>query len=139
MTKIVIGDTDSLIALSYKDDVNYQSAKRISQRLLSKGYQVIYPNTAIVEAVTTLKRALNLSDKAHFINSQYLKGIFDVEYINEEIMKRASQIFEEAVSKKNTFFDAIVAATAENLRADAIFSFDNWYEKLGFKLTKSEN
>lgn len=139
MTKIVIGDADSLIALSYKDDVNYQSAKRISQRLLSEGYQVIYPNTAIVEAVTTLKRALNLSNKAHFINSHYLKGIFDVEYINEEIMKRASQIFDKAVSKKNTFFDAIVAATAENLEADAIFSFDSWYEKLGFKLTKSEN
>ncbi|MDP3732992.1 MAG: hypothetical protein Q8Q91_00480 [Candidatus Daviesbacteria bacterium] len=40
----------------------------------------------------------------------------------------------KAVSKHNTFFDAIVAATAEKLNADGIFSFDSWYPKLGFKL-----
>lgn len=40
-------------------------------------------------------------------------------------------------SKKNTFFDAIVAATAENLGTDAIFSFDDWYPKLGFRLLES--
>lgn len=62
------------------------------------------------------------------------EGVFTVEYIDEEILKLATKYFEHANSKKNTFFDAIVAATAKRLEADAIFSFDNWYTKLGFKL-----
>lgn len=134
MAKLVIGDADSIIALVYKDDSNHTKARKISEQLLSKNYQIIYPDTAIIEAITTLRRALNLADKAHFINKQYQKGTFHVEYITKEIMQRASEIFEETISKQNTLFDAIVAASAEKLEADSIFSFDNWYPKLGFKL-----
>ncbi len=137
MSKIVVGDADSLIALVHQADSNHQRAQKISDQLFSGGYEVIYPNTTIVEAVTTLKRALNLPDKAQLINKQYQQGAFHVEYINEEIMARASRIFDKAVSKKNTFFDAIVAATAENLEAEAIFSFDDWYPKLGLKLVET--
>jgi predicted nucleic acid-binding protein len=31
-------------------------------------------------------------------------------------------------------FDALVAAVAKKNNADAIFSFDEWYKKLGFTL-----
>ena len=134
MSKVVVGDTDSIIALAYEVDPNHEKAEKISRKLRSKGYQVIYPNTVIVEAITTLKRGLNLPERAQYVNQQYQKGTFNIEYINEEIMRKASQIFDKTVSKKNTFFDAIVAATAENLEADAIFSFDDWYPKLGLKL-----
>lgn len=137
MNSIVIGDADSLIALAHKDDSNHTKARRLSEWLLSKGYQIIYPNTAILEAITSLRQALNLSQRAHLINKQYQAGAFIVEYIGEEIQKKASKIFEEkAVSKQNTIFDAVVVATAEKLRADAIFSFDNWYSKLGFRLVE---
>ncbi len=37
-------------------------------------------------------------------------------------------------SKHNTLFDAVVAATAKKYQADAIFSFDKFYKKQGFKL-----
>ncbi len=134
MSKVVVGDADSIIALIHKDDPNHQKAEKLSEQLLSEGYEIIYPNTAISEAITALKRALSLPDKAHLINDQYKNGAFNVEYINEEIMMKASQIFDKAISKKNTFFDAIVAATAQTLEADAIFSFDTWYPKLGLKL-----
>ena len=135
MSNIIIGDADSLIALAYKDDSNHDKSRNISQELLSKGYQIIYPNTAILEAITALKRSLNLPDKAHLLNRQYKSGTFLVEYIDEELQRKASQLFEEkAVSKKNTIFDAVVAASAEKLEAETIFSFDKWYIKLGFKL-----
>lgn len=135
MNNIIVGDADSLIALAHKDDSNHKKARHLAEYLLSKGYKIIYPNTAILEAITTLKRALNLPEKAHLINRQYLQEAFDVEYLNEEVQKNASQLFEEkAVSKKNTIFDAVVAATAQKLGADEIFSFDSWYPKLGFRL-----
>lgn len=135
MSNIVVGDADSLIALAYANDANHTKAQKLTEELLSKGYQIIYPNTAIIEAVTTLKRALNLPDKAHLLNQQYVQGVFDIEYIGEQIQQIASKLFEEkAVSKKNTLFDAVVASTAIKLDANAIFSFDRWYPKLGLKL-----
>lgn len=135
-SKIVVGDADSLIALAYKSDSNHIQSKRISGSLLSLGYEIIYPNTAILEAITALKRSLNLIDEAHLINRQYQAGAFLIEFINEEIQRRASARFENTISKKNTIFDAIVIETAIELKAEYIFSFDNWYSKEGFSLAK---
>ncbi len=132
--KIVVGDADSLIALAFKDDANHEKAKKISEQLLSQAYEIVYPNTAILEAITTLRRALNLSDKAQLVNHQYQQGNYTVEYVDEGIQLKASQRWQKAESKKNTIFDAVVAQTAVKLNADCIFSFDSWYKKLGFKL-----
>ena len=55
--------------------------------------------------------------------------------VNEGIMQLAVGLFNPKSSKKNTFFDAIVAATAKSLNADTIFSFDGWYKKIGFNLS----
>ena len=135
MSDIVIGDADSLVALADKDDANYKKAKQIGEWLLSKRIQIIYPNTAILEAITALSRAKNMHEKAKLVTKQYLNGTFDIEYVNSEIQTKAADIFEtKSKSKKNTFFDAIVAATAKKYETNLIFSFDNWYPKLGFKL-----
>lgn len=134
ISKIAVGDADSLIALAYQDDANHLKAKKVGEWLLSEGYEIVYPNTAILEAITSLKRALNLPDKAELINRQYQQGAFTVEYIGEEIQRGASQRFGKGGSKKNTIFDAVVAETAVWLKADYIFSFDSWYPKEGFKL-----
>jgi predicted nucleic acid-binding protein len=95
---------------------------------------VIYPNTAIAEAITTLFRKHSNPHLATYVTKQYQDNYFTFQYIDEEIMKRAAQIFNSKGSKQNTFFDALVAATAKELQADAIFSFDRWYKKLGFRL-----
>ncbi len=134
MSKVVVVDADALIALMLEDDPHYKIAVATASLLTKQLVTTVFPMTVFPEALTTLKRAFNQPEKAHLINRQYLQGAFHVEYITQEIMKRASEIFEKAGSKKNTLFDAIVAAAAETLEADAIFSFDSWYRKLGFKL-----
>ena len=138
MNKLAIGDADGLVALADEKDANHDRAQRVSKWLLDKGYEIIFPNTAILEAITALKRAKNLPEKAHLINRQYKAGAFLVEFINEEIQRRASSRFEKTVSKKNTIFDAIVIEVAVELQADYIFSFDGWYPKEGFKLAPEE-
>ena len=131
---IVVADADALIALALENDPNHKRAQQIADLLTRRLVTIIFPVTVFPEAITSLKRAANQPEKAHLINRQFQQGAFHVEYINEEIMLRASTIFNKAISKQNTLFDAIVAATAEKLEADAIFSFDDWYPKLGFKL-----
>lgn len=134
MDNIVVGDSDGLIALASRDDFNHQKAVKISTKLARLGKKVYFPNTVIIETITTLKRAKNLPDKAHLINRQYQQGAFNIIYVDQEIQSKASFLFEKAISKQNTFFDAIVATCAEYIGADAIFSFDKWYPKLGYKL-----
>lgn len=133
-SSVCIADTDALIALSLEDDIHHNKAKIISTNLLAKGVNIIFPVTVFPETITFLKRAVNQPQIAHRINTQLQAGVFTVEYIDEQILKLATKYFEQANSKKNTFFDALVAATAEKLKADTIFSFDEWYTKLGFKL-----
>jgi predicted nucleic acid-binding protein len=132
--KIAVGDADSLIALVIAEDTNHMKAKKISRLLSLRGIEVVYPNTAILEAITALRRALNSPDLAQLINSQYLKGGFTVEYIDEKIQLKASERWAKADSKKNTIFDAVVVETVIKLKADYIFSFDDWYRKIGFSL-----
>lgn len=133
---IIVVDADALIALSLEKDPHHNKAVAINRRLMQQKATIVFPVTVFPEAVTTLKRAFNQPEKAHAINRQYLAGAFQVEYISEDIMKKAAGIFNAAISKQNTLFDAIVAATAQKLKADAVFSFDDWYPKLGLKLAE---
>lgn len=135
-SKIVVGDADSLVALADKQDSNNTRAIKIGEWLLSMGYEIIYPNTAILEAITALKRAKNLPDKADLIARQYMAGAFAVEYINEKVQWRAAQRFTKTNSKQDTIFDCVVAETAEELKADYIFSFDDFYPKQDFELAE---
>ncbi|MBI2590956.1 MAG: PIN domain-containing protein [Candidatus Blackburnbacteria bacterium] len=142
MNNRIVADADILVALTFDEDPLHNKAKSLSGTLAQMGTTVVFPNTAILEAITALKRSLNRPAEAHFLNQQYLQGAYEVEYVDSETQKRAGIIFEEkAVSKKNTIFDAVVAATAEKLATNIIFSFDEWYSKLGFNPvnTLSEN
>jgi len=132
--KVIIGDADALIALAFDKDSLHNQAIIISEKLFKNDSQVIFPDTAISEAITTLLRKHSNPELAVYLAQQYKKGIFRIEYINEELMKLAVDFFIPTGSKQNTFFDAIVASTAKYLAADAIFSFDGWYKKLGFQL-----
>ena len=136
MTKgIVIGDADSLIALLLENDANNKRAQNTLTKLNEWETAIVYPNTAIAEAITTLLRKYSNPELAGYLTRQYKENIFRVEYVDEGVMRMAADLFNPKSSKQNTFFDAIVAATAKSLNADAIFSFDRWYEKVGFKLT----
>lgn len=136
MSKFVVGDADVLVALADQKDTNHTKAQKISEWLRARAYEVVFPNTAILEAITALKRAKNLPEKAHLINRQYQAGAFLVKFVNTDIQLRASLRFEKTISKKNTIFDAIVTETAVEIEADYIFSFDKWYSKEGFKLVE---
>lgn len=134
--KSIIGDADILIALISEEDELHDRAKSISNTLSKKKVAIIFPNTAVVEAITSFQRKLSKPKHAAYLKDQYLKGILTVEFVDKQVLDKAAEIFNPYGSKKNTLFDAIVAATAQKLNADALFSFDSWYTKMGFKLVK---
>ena len=131
---IVIGDNDGLIAILHEEDKNFLKAKKTIAKLLQNDARVIFPLTAIVETVTTLKRKLNQPELSAKVIKQITGDMLAIEDVDTKLLDNALTFFDPKGSKQNTLFDALVAATAKKLNTKIIFSFDDWYKKLGLKL-----
>ena len=131
---IVIIDADAIIAQTNPKDIHHQKATSISQNLNSLNAQIVYPATAVAEAVTHIQRVLNDTAGAYGTIQLIVDENAQVAQVNEDTLANALNFFSPTASKKNTLFDCIVAAVAEEYKADAIFSFDKFYEKKGFRL-----
>ncbi len=133
---VVIVDADAIIAQTNPEDMHHEKASAISQNLIKLNAQVVYPATAVVEAATHMQRVLNSTASAHG-TAQLMSGAdAQIAEVNKETLSAALKYFSPKTSKQNTLFDCIVAATAHEYKADAIFSFDHFYVKSGFKLAE---
>ncbi len=133
---VVVVDADAIIAQMNPNDIHHKKASAISQYLIENSAQVIYPVTAVVEATTHIQRVLGSTASAYGI-AVLMSGIDAlVAEVNKQTMTMAIEYFGPKTSKKNTLFDCIVAAVAREHGADAIFSFDKFYTKKGFKLVE---
>ncbi len=133
---VVIVDADAIIAQTNPDDIHHQKARVISQHLIDMNAQVIYPVTAVAEATTHMQRVLNSTASAYGTTQLMVSADAQVAEVNKQTLANSLKYFSPATSKKNTVFDCIVAAVANEYKADAIFSFDNFYVKKGFKLAQ---
>jgi len=131
---VVVIDADALIAQTDSNDALHQIAVAITQELDRKNTKFIYPVTAVYEAATHMQRVLNNSSSAYGIIQLLSNSEFEVVEVNQKTLFNALKFFDPKSSKKNTIFDCTVALIAKEKGADAIFSFDKFYKKLGFKL-----
>ncbi|MBI2330432.1 type II toxin-antitoxin system VapC family toxin [Candidatus Daviesbacteria bacterium] len=131
---VVVGDTDGLIAILHEEDANHKKAVETVAKLLQYEAQTVFPLTTITETITTLKRKLNKPDLAAKVVERITSGNLSIENVDTEMLNEALKVFDPKGSKRNTLFDALVAATAKKLGTKVIFSTDDWYSKLGFTL-----
>lgn len=131
---IVVVDADAIVAQASPEDNLHAKAASITQKLARLNTQVIYPASAICEAITHIQKVLNNGQIAYELALAFTDFNISIIDINRGTIKHAARFFSPKTSKKNTFFDCIVAAVAEKKKADAIFSFDGFYKKNGFKL-----
>jgi predicted nucleic acid-binding protein len=130
---IVVADADAIIAQTNPDDIHHQKANSISQKLTAINAQVIYPTTVVAEAATHMQRVLNSNASAFGTVQLMTDPAAQVVEVNKQTLVNSLKYFSPAASKKNTVFDCIVAAVAEEYKADAIFSFDHFYKTQGFQ------
>lgn len=90
--------------------------------------------TAVIEAVTHIQRVLNSGVTAFGTAQLMIDPAIEVVEVNKQTLTNAVSYFSPTTSTKNTLFDCVVVATAEEYKADAIFSFDKFYKSKGFKL-----
>ncbi len=134
---LIIVDADALISFINEEDANHLKAKKLMQYLADMQASLLYPSTAICEAVTVLRTKLNRPADAGRVMTKLQNGDFPLQAVDQEIINHAASLFDPQASKKNTLFDAVVAAIAKRLDADAIFSFDEWYKKIGIPLVSA--
>ena len=133
---LVVGDADGLIALLHEEDALFAQAKQTVEYLVAHDAHVIFPVTAIAEAITTFTRKLNKPKLAAQVVDRLKHGDLLIEAVDSAIFDEALGLFNPNASKKRTIFDACVAATAQKLHARCIFSFDGWYTTLGYTLAR---
>lgn len=131
---VVVADADAIVAQASPNDNLHKKAVKTAEKLRQLNAQVLYPTTAITEAVTHIQRVLSSGATAYGTAINFIDPNVNVVEVNQETIKNAMQFFSPMTSKKNTLYDCIVAAVAKENKADAIFSFDKFYKKQGFKL-----
>ena len=131
---IVVVDADAIIARTDPDDFHHKKAVQISENLIDMNAQVLYPVTAVAEANAYVQRVLNSTASAYGTAELMTSPSVQVVEVNKQTLVDALKYFSPITSKKNTLFDCLVAAVAEEYKADAIFSFDKFYQRKGFKL-----
>ena len=134
--KLVIGDADAIVAQANPQDANHDKAVKIAQELISSQVNVIYPVTAVVEAITHIQRALNSRATAFGTAQLMIDPSVQIVEVNKQTLTNAVNYFSSTTSKKNTLFDCIVASVADEYKAAAIFSFDHFYKSKGFTLAE---
>lgn len=134
--KVIVVDTDAIIALFHKEDLHAKKAMYLLEQLQKTEAKLLYPMTTIVEATTTFQRKLSQPSLTAQLIALIKSSQLMIEPVDANLLQEAIQLFRPEGSKQNTLFDAIVAATAKVHNADAIFSFDAWYKKLGFILVE---
>lgn len=131
---VIITDADAIIALVNEEDANHKKAIMISGILTEKNATILTPVTAIIEAITALKRAINRPDLAKVIIQRCASGDIPTIDVPANILPEAIIFFNPGGSKKDTMFDAVIAAIAKRYKAHAVFSFDLGYKKTGIPL-----
>ncbi len=134
--KLVVGDADAIVAQANPEDSNHGKAVKIAQELVDSQARVIYPVTAVMEAITHMQRALNSGATAYGTAQLMIDPAVEVVEVNKQTLTSAVNYFSSKTSKKNTLFDCVVAAVAKEYKADAIFSFDHFYKTKGFTLVE---
>jgi len=138
---LVIVDADALIVLSYFKHEKHKRGKMIFDHLIKNQVHCIYPITALCEAVTVLQKPLQQTKSAQFLIERFKEGVLPTQEINEEILSEALAIYSKFDIKNrpgDTLFDAIIAAIAIRRKANAIFSFDTVYQRIGMGLRLAE-
>ena len=134
--KLVIVDSDALIGLISENDLLHKRCIKVADYLAKNNYITIICNCTVLEASTTLSRAINKSDLAQkLLHDFYL--LKQPEFSEVGAMSLVSDMFNSKSSKKNTPFDYYVCAVAKINSVNLIFSFDKFYEKQGLRLVES--
>jgi predicted nucleic acid-binding protein len=133
MIKTVVVDSDAIFALYNPNDPLNQRATRTFRKLIDQNCRFIYPTAVLFEIISLFQRVLPTPKVTEQLIDLIKQEELQIYVVDMEILKEATEIFKPSGSKKNTLIDCSVLAIAKKIKADGIFSYDQFYSKSGFK------
>lgn len=127
---IVITDSDAIIGLVYTADSLHNRCVQIYDYLNRHNFYAFTPYAVLLEAATTLSRALQQPELAREVLLSY-SNLEDK--INIEVADLVAKLYKPD-SRENTPFDHYVLALAKKNNIQLVFSFDTFYKKNGLIL-----
>lgn len=115
-SRVHIGDADGLIAMLSLKDANHKRAREIIKDVTSKGEKILFPATAITEAITTMQVRLENPELAKELAGKVAASQLPIVAVDAEILEVAAGLYSPTGSKKHTMFDATVAANSQKAR-----------------------
>ncbi|MBI2596382.1 PIN domain-containing protein [Candidatus Daviesbacteria bacterium] len=144
MIKKVVIDSDAIYAIYNHNDPLHSKAIKTLQLLNKTQVQLIYPTSVIFEVMSLFQRVLSAPSVTIKMVDLISRDLLIIYAIDNELLKEATNIFKPAGSeqapsfgsKKNTLVDCSVVAVAKKIKADGVFSYDEFYKKQGLKLAE---
>mgnify|MGYP001592502687 CR=1 FL=1 len=136
MPKIVVVDSDAIFAIYNPNDPLNAKAVKTFQKLITQGYQLIYPASVLFEIVSLFQRVLPVPTVTDKLVDMIKNDQILIHPIDTEILKKSAQLFDPSGSKKNTLIDCSVVAIAKKIKADGVFAYDAFYAKQGLELAE---
>lgn len=135
-SKVCICDADFLIAQLMESDANHSNALQISKQLVAEEAKILFPISALDEAVTAIQRRYNNPPLANELLQQYKDPNLLVLAVTQDDFIESTTYFDPNASKHHTPFDCLILALAKNHKVDVILSFDEFYDNKGFEVAK---
>lgn len=136
MEKCVVVDSDAIFALYNPNDSLNNKATRTFQQLIAQNFRLIYPTSVLFEVISLFQRVL----PSPTVTAKLIDMIRDEQLlayiIDTEILKESALLFNPAGSKKNTLIDCSVVSIAKKIKAEGVFSYDEFYTKQGLKFAE---
>lgn len=132
MKKILV-DADALVALAKEDDSNHRKALKIAKSL-EKDNLYLTPFT-IPEVATVLSYRVSHKSAKAFLKAARKRNLLELS-LTSKAKKMADNIFLDQKKKGISWIDCLNIAMIKVHKLNGIFSFDNFYRKMGIKLVK---
>lgn len=123
----VLFDSDFLFGSFNPADPHYQQALTMFAELIKLKPSIYIVNLVLYETATLISHRLDHKQAIKFFKD-ILTTDFTCIFIDEELSKKATQIFLKQSKKDTSFVDCANVAVMEKLKINKIFSFDKFYK-----------
>ncbi len=133
MTSILI-DTNAFIALLRENDVNHKRARDLALKIDREKWEAIITDYIIDETYTGLLTRVSFPAALQF-DERLRSGLWRIELIIPERFAGAQEVFRRYnKDKKWSFTDCTSYVVMKELKINQIFTFDDNFKQMGFKV-----
>jgi len=129
----VLIDSDALFALYVANDFHHKSAKQILDKFLKEGAELFVTNLVLQETATVISYRLGHNQSLNFLK-RFLQINIQQIFIGKNLNTKSWSVFKKQSKKGTSFVDCANLAVTVELKINKIFSFDQFYQKTGFKI-----